>query len=215
MSLEFMGDSLKGDNHQSVGTRFGLKFDPTYYLLKLFGKGDEYADFINSTGDRANEWMYKAGKPTFDLARKYTPGREEGNSLDKIMTWGENKPASVTGLLVGGGAGASGISGAMGGGGAAAGGGGGAGGGAAGGGAGGGAGQGMASWQDFVKQGMSQVGQNMQDQAKAEEEAKRRALQQQGVAPPAGATAARPVANQAVDMYAQLLANSGQSGLVI
>lgn len=102
MALDFMDDSLSGSNHKSIGTRFGLKFDPMKYFLDLFGKGDEYANFINKTGDTANKVMSKAAEPMFSLSRKYTPGRKDGNWLDKGLTWAENKPASVTGLIIGG-----------------------------------------------------------------------------------------------------------------
>lgn len=101
MSLD-LGNSLSGKNHESIGTRFGLKFDPMKYFLDLFGKGDEYANFINKTGDTANKVMSKAAEPMFSLSRKYTPGRKDGNWLDKGLTWAENKPASVTGLIIGG-----------------------------------------------------------------------------------------------------------------
>jgi hypothetical protein len=59
-----LGDSTSSKNHKSFGTRFGLKFDPMAYFLDLFGSaGDKYRDFINSTGDKFNEWGSDIIKP--------------------------------------------------------------------------------------------------------------------------------------------------------
>lgn len=208
--------SLNSDNHKSFGTRIGLKFDPTYYLAKLFGKGNDYANFINKTGDKANQLMSKGAEPMFSLARKYTPGREDGNGLDKVLDFAENKPASITGVLIGGGAAGS----------ALAGGGAGAGGGAAGGsaaGAGGGAaaapaaggstagGTAAGGSQGFDWQGaLKSAGGSLQQQGQQEDEM---ATKLAMMGPPPNMQGSSIMAGNPAEQYAEMLkrAPTGQT----
>lgn len=80
----------------SPGARFGLAFDPTSYMLDLFGKGDEYRKAVEGSGDWMNERLSGA------LGTSDRGG------------WAANKPASTIGLMVGGYYGGSGLLGSSG-----------------------------------------------------------------------------------------------------
>jgi hypothetical protein len=93
--------AAESDDYSSPGTHFGLMLDPNRWLAEAAGYGDKYKGLINKTGYYANKAMSKAGEPMYSLARKNTPGREDGNELDRGMDFAEKKPASTTGLLLG------------------------------------------------------------------------------------------------------------------
>lgn len=116
-----LSHAMSGGNHESIGTRFGLKFDPLAYI---FGK--KYKDFINKTGDTANEFLSeKVMKPVNKFDRKINPihrAIDRTSIGGKVHEWTDNKPGSTLGLVAGGYAAGSALAG---GGGAAAGGGGG------------------------------------------------------------------------------------------
>lgn len=90
--MSIFGDQIQkakdawGDSKSpaSPGARFGLAFDPTSYMLDLFGKGDEYRKAVEGSGDWMNERLSGA------LGTSDRGG------------WAANKPASTIGLLVGG-----------------------------------------------------------------------------------------------------------------
>jgi len=69
----------------SPGARFGLMFEPTAYMLDLFGKGDKYRDLVKKSGDQANKTLSSA------------IGTDDSNG------WVGNKPVSTIGMLIGGG----------------------------------------------------------------------------------------------------------------
>jgi hypothetical protein len=137
--------------YDSPGTAFGLEMDPIALILGKKGLGKKYRSLINKSGYYANKVMAKAGEPMYSLARKNTPGRKDGNELDKTLDFAEKKPASTTGMLAALYFGSSAI-GSMGGGGAS----GGAGG--AGGGASGGTGEGLGIFSNNGAAGMDSVG---------------------------------------------------------
>ncbi len=68
---------------ESPGARFGLMFDPTYYLLRATDKklGQKYHDVITKSGDEMNRTLSSA------------LGTDDRNG------WAANKPASTIGLL--------------------------------------------------------------------------------------------------------------------
>lgn len=120
----FKDNALSGANNKSIGTRFGLKFDPLHYIAKLFHFDDNYDAFVNKSGDFLNKQASTVVKPIDRFARSYDPLHKAITSTDagdKAATWIANKPASTAGLIYGGIAGANALAG-LGGGGASAGG---------------------------------------------------------------------------------------------
>jgi len=111
---EDFDESLSGKNHKSPGTRFGLKFDPMAYFLDLFGKGDDYRDFINKTGDTANKAVSKVAKPLHKFTTQIDPiakAVDDSKEGGKVNEWVTNKPASAVGIVTGAMAGGSALSG--------------------------------------------------------------------------------------------------------
>lgn len=100
-----MEDSLDKDNNKSPGTRFGLNFDPLYWLSDLFGFQDNYARFVNKSGDWLNKQASSVVKPIDKFARENDPLHKAITSTetgDKAATWITNKPATTAALLYGG-----------------------------------------------------------------------------------------------------------------
>lgn len=185
MNFNDVEHALSGDNSESPGTRFGLKFDPLAYL---FGK--KYRDLINKTGDKLNSTLAPIQKKVNKFDRKINPLHRAIDRTElggQVKQWVENKPGSTMGLVYGGGAAYSGLAGGSGAGGSDLGifsnggtsGMGGVGGGNAGalanaGGIEGGAGMGSATeggaafdWQSLAKQGLQQSNPQQQQRAAA------------------------------------------------
>jgi hypothetical protein len=135
MGWEDVKHSLRGDNQESPGTRFGLYFDPLHYISDWFNFGDNYDRFVNKSGDWLNKQASSVVAPIDKTMRKVSPlhgavtDTPEG---DQAAKWIVNKPASTAGIIYGGIAGGSALGGLLGGGG--------------GGGAGAGAGTGAVGW---------------------------------------------------------------------
>lgn len=103
-------EAFSSSDHRSPGTRIGLKFDPLAYIF-----GDKYREFINMTGDKANEYLSKVAKPVNDWDKKNNPIHKyitDNTGIGKkVDTFVENKPASTLGIIAGGYAAGSGIAG--------------------------------------------------------------------------------------------------------
>lgn len=93
------------DSNASVGTRFGLMFDPLHYLAEPFGFQDNYDAFVNKSGDFLNKQGSSVAQPIDKFARQYDPLHKAITSTqtgDSIARWGVNKPASAAGVIYGG-----------------------------------------------------------------------------------------------------------------
>lgn len=102
MNFDDVEHALSGDNSESPGTRFGLKFDPLSYLL-----GKKYRNFINKTGDKLNSTLAPIQKKVNKFDRKINPIHRAIDRTElggEVKQWVENKPGSTMGLVYGGGA---------------------------------------------------------------------------------------------------------------
>lgn len=98
------------NSNASIGTRFGLMFDPLHYLSGAFGFQDNYDAFVNKSGDFLNKQGSSVAKPVDSFNRKYNPLHKAVTSTqtgDSAARWISNKPASAAGLVYGGIAGGS------------------------------------------------------------------------------------------------------------
>lgn len=98
------------NSNASIGTRFGLMFDPLHYVADAFGFQDNYDRFVNKSGDWFNKQGSSVVKPIDKVHRKYDPLHKAISSTpegDMAANWITNKPASAAGLVYGGIAGGS------------------------------------------------------------------------------------------------------------
>lgn len=119
MGFDSIKHALRGDNHESLGTRIGLYIDPLHYISKLWGGQKGYDAFVNKSGDFLNKQASSVVKPIDKFARKYDPLHKAITSTqggDEAATWIANKPATTAGIIYGGIAGAQGLGGMFGGG---------------------------------------------------------------------------------------------------